>query len=223
MSGDDISRIDVISDAICPWCYIGKRHMDAALALLAEHGGPRFAVRWHAFQLNPDMPAEGVERAAYRAAKFGSVERGRELDEGVAAAGRLVGLEFRHDLMRRTPNTVDAHRVIRFAGLHDVQDAVVERLFAAYFVEGRDIGDRAVLAEEAGAAGLDAASVRAMLDSDVGREEVLAEDAGARAAGVNGVPTFAMDGHVLFSGAMPAERMEAAFQRAWHILRTRAA
>jgi predicted DsbA family dithiol-disulfide isomerase len=77
MSGDDIARIDVISDAICPWCYIGKRHMDAALALLAESGGPRFAVRWHAFQLNPDMPAEGVERAAYRAAKFGSVERGR--------------------------------------------------------------------------------------------------------------------------------------------------
>jgi predicted DsbA family dithiol-disulfide isomerase len=222
MSGDDTSRIDVISDAICPWCYIGKRHMDAALALLAE-SGPRFVVQWHAFQLNPDMPPEGVERATYRAAKFGSVERGRELDEGVAAAGRIVGLEFRHDLMRRTPNTVDAHRVIRFAGLHDVQDAVVERLFAAYFVEGKDIGDRAVLADEAGMAGLDAAGVRAMLDSDEGRAEVLAEDAGARAAGVNGVPTFAMDGHVLFSGAMPAERMAAAFQRAWQILRTRAA
>jgi predicted DsbA family dithiol-disulfide isomerase len=110
-----LSRIDVVSDAICPWCWIGKRHLEGALARLADEG-ERFAVRWRPFQLNPDMPREGVERSAYRAAKFGSIERSSELDAQVAAAGAAAGLEFRFDRQRRTPNTVDAHRLIRHAG-----------------------------------------------------------------------------------------------------------
>jgi predicted DsbA family dithiol-disulfide isomerase len=212
------SRIDVVSDAICPWCWVGKRNLEGALALLAEEG-ERFEVHWRPFQLNPDMPREGVERDSYRAAKFGSLARSRELDAQVAAAGRAAGVEFRHALMLRTPNTVDAHRVIRLAGLQGpaMQDKVVEALFTAYFQQGRDIGDRAVLAEIAGAQGLDAA---AYLAGDEGEGEVLQEDMGFRRAGLSGVPTFALDGHIVFSGAMPADRMADAFRRALGILRS---
>ena len=218
------ARIDVVSDAICPWCWVGKRNLEGALALLAEEG-ERFEVHWRPFQLNPDMPKEGVERDSYRAAKFGSVERGRELDAQVAASGRAAGVEFRHDLMRRTPNTMDAHRLIRSpAGrAAPAQNAVVEAVFRGYFQEGRDIGGPAVLADIAGEAGLDAAEVAAWLASAKARAEVRQEDAGFRRAGLSGVPTFALDGHVVFSGAMPADRMAEAFRRALAILRGPAA
>ncbi|TCZ65579.1 DsbA family oxidoreductase [Roseicella aquatilis] len=217
------SRIDVVSDAICPWCWVGKRNLDGALALLAEEG-ERFEVHWRPFQLNPDLPREGVARDAYRAAKFGSLERSRELDAQVAAAGRAAGLEFRHALMTRTPNTVDAHRLIRFAGEHGpaAQDAVVEALFTAYFRQGRDIGDRAVLAEIAGEAGLSALDAANVLASDWGEAEVVQEDVGFRRLGLSGVPTFALSGHVLFSGAMPSEQMADVFRRALAILREKA-
>ena len=217
-------RIDVVSDAICPWCWVGKRNLEGALAILAAEG-ERFAVHWRAFQLNPDMPAEGVDRASYRAAKFGSEERGRELDAQVAAAGRAAGLEFRHDLMRRTPNTIAAHRLIRWAGEQGLalQAAVQEALFRAYFQEGRDIGQPEVLAALAGEAGLDAAAAAAVLAGGEGAEEVRAEDAGFRQAGLSGVPTFALEGHVLFSGAMPAERIAEAIRRGLAILRRQAA
>jgi predicted DsbA family dithiol-disulfide isomerase len=198
---DQPRRIDVISDAICPWCWIGKRQLDSALDLLGAEG-LRFSVHWRPFQLNPDMPREGVERDAYRAAKFGSLERLRELDAQVAAAGAAVGLGFRHDLMRRTPNTVQAHRLVRWAG--PVQHALVEALFQAYFAEGRDIGDDATLAEVAASVGLEAAE---FLASNAERAEVLAEDAHFRRIGISGVPSFALDGTVLFSGAWPADRM----------------
>jgi predicted DsbA family dithiol-disulfide isomerase len=214
-----LSRIDVVSDAICPWCWIGKRHLEGALARLAEEG-ERFEVHWRPFQLNPDMPHEGMERAAYRAAKFGSVERSRELDAQVAAAGAAAGLDFRFDRQRRTPNTVDAHRLIRQAGATGgpaLQDAVVEALFRAYFHDGRDIGDRAVLAETASGAGLDGAA--AFLASGDGATEVREEDSGFRRLGISGVPSFALAGHLLFSGAVPAERMVEAFRRALAILR----
>lgn len=214
------ARIDVISDAICPWCWIGKRNLAGALAQLAEEG-ERFEVHWRPFQLNPDMPREGVERDAYRAAKFGSLERSRQLDAQVAAAGAGVGLEFRYDRMRRTPNTLDAHRLIRLAGESGpaLQDRIVEALFRAYFQDGQDIGSRAALAEITAATGMDKAEVAAFLDSDAGEAEVRQEDLRFRQAGLSGVPTFALEGHVLFSGAMPAERMALAFRRALSILR----
>ncbi|MGG5807935.1 DsbA family oxidoreductase [Falsiroseomonas sp. CW058] len=211
-------RIDVISDAICPWCWIGKAHLDAALAELRAEGLD-FAVRWRPFQLNPDMPEEGVERDAYRAAKFGSLDRSRELDAQVAEAGRAAGLSFRHDLMRRTPNTVAAHRVIRAAEAAGVQHAVAEALFRAYFQQGRDIGDAATLDEVAAGAGLP--GMAAMLAGDEGRDAVLAEDMAARRGGITGVPSFLMDRHLLFSGAMPGPRMADAFRRADAILSER--
>ncbi|MDB5414789.1 MAG: putative dithiol-disulfide isomerase involved in polyketide biosynthesis [Rubritepida sp.] len=200
-------RIDVISDAICPWCWIGKRQLEIALAQLAEQGRT-FSIHWRPFQLNPDMPAEGVERAAYRAAKFGSVTRGAELDANVAASGSGVGLEFRHDLMLRTPNTISAHRLIRWAGPR--QNELVELLFRAYFQEGQDIGDQAVLAGIAATLGLDAT---AFLASNEFADEVRAEDATFRRMGISGVPSFALDGRVLFSGAYPAAHMVELFTR----------
>ena len=199
-----MDRLDVYSDVICPWCFIGKQHMQRALRMLGDEG-LAFAVAWRPFQLNPDMPPGGMERDDYRRAKFGSLERSRELDAQVAGAARVAGIEIRHDLMRRTPNTLDAHRLIRLAGGAGRQDAVVDRLFQDYFVEGRDIGDRAVLLAAAASAGLDRTAVEASLGSDEGRAEILAEDAAVRRAGLQGVPTFVLNGQVLFSGAVPAE------------------
>ena len=212
--------IDVISDAICPWCWIGKAHLDAALAELRQDG-LAFRIRFRPFQLNPDMPEEGVARDAYRAAKFGSLERSRELDAQVAEAGRAAGLAFRHDLMRRTPNTIAAHRVIRAAEQADVQEAVVDALFRAYFQQGRDIGDAAALDEIAAGAGLP--GMAAMLARDDHRDAVLAEDMAARRGGISGVPSFLMDRHLLFSGAMPGPRMAEAFRQAHAILSAREA
>jgi len=217
------ARLDIISDAICPWCYIGKRQVERALPLLAADGLD-FTVHWHAFQLNPEMPDAGVDQREYRLAKFGNnPERLAEMDQRVTAAAAGVGLAFRTDLMRRTPNTIAAHRVIWLAERHGVQDAVVEALFRGFFTEGADIGDTATLAGLAAGAGLDRDAVTAMLAGDEGRAEVLSEDAMARRSGLDGVPTFTMAGHVLFSGAVPADTMAEAFGRAWRILQARAA
>ena len=210
-------RIDVISDAICPWCWIGKRQLDRALPILAKQG-LRLAAAWLPFQLNPDMPVGGVEREGYRAQKFGSLARSQEADMRVAEAGAAVGLTFRYDLIRRTPNTIDAHRVIRMAGRHGVQGAVVEALFRGYFTEGADIGDHASLAALAGGAGLDPLEVSAMLAGEAGRQEVLADDRSARSGGLDSVPTFIMENHVLFSGAVPADVMAEAFAKAWKVI-----
>ena len=215
-------RIDIVSDAICPWCYIGKRQLERALATLTQEG-LHFSVHWNPFQLNPDMPKEGRDRAAYRAMKFGSTEKARELDERVAGAAANVGLGFRLDLMQRTPNTLDAHRLIWLAGREGVQDAVMEAVFAAYFTQGRDIGDRDVLAECAAQGGMDRAAVADFLAGEVAAQEMLAADRAAREAGVNGVPSFFLDGYGLYSGAMPAETMAEALRKGNQILRQRAA
>jgi predicted DsbA family dithiol-disulfide isomerase len=215
-------RIDIVSDAICPWCYIGKRQLERALPVL-DNEGLRFSVHWNPFQLNPDMPKEGRDRIAYRTQKFGSAERARELDERVASAAAAVGLNFRPDLMLRTPNTLDAHRLIWLAGREGRQDAVMEAIFAAYFTRGRDIGDRGVLADCAAEGGLDRASAAEFLASDLAAKEMLAADRAAREAGVNGVPSFFLDGYGLFSGAMPAETMVEALRKGNEILRRQAA
>jgi len=205
-------RIDVISDAICPWCWIGKTNLDAALKLIGP-AAAEFSVHWRPFQLNPDMPPEGVERATYRARKFGSATRGAELDANVAEAGRKVGLEFRHDLMLRTPNTINAHRLLQWSASQLTgpgQHEMAEALFRAYFHDGKDVGDVEALTEIAASLGLDAA---AFLASDELAEEVRAEDAYFRRLGISGVPSFAVDGRVLFSGAYPAEHIAAALTR----------
>ncbi len=215
-------RIDIVSDAICPWCYIGKRQLERALATL-EREGLHFSVHWNPFQLNPDMPKEGRDRASYRMMKFGSADRVREMDARVTDAAANVGLDFRLDQIARTPNTLDAHRLIWLAGREDKQDAVMTAIFAAYFTQGRDIGDRSVLADCASEGGMDRASVAEFLAGDVAAKEMLAADRAAREAGVNGVPSFFLDGYGLYSGAMPAETMAEALRKGNQILRQRAA
>jgi predicted DsbA family dithiol-disulfide isomerase len=197
------AQLSIISDAICPWCYVGKRRLEQALQMI--DGARTFKVTWHPFQLNPGMPKEGIERREYRMRKFGSWERSLALDAQLREVGKTVGIDFRHDLMTRTPNTFDAHRLIWLAGQQGVQDAVVERLFRGYFSEGRNIGDRTVLSELAGDAGLNRSQAAAFLESNAGTAEVAAEEEIAKRAGLNGVPAFALDGYVLFSGAQPPE------------------
>jgi predicted DsbA family dithiol-disulfide isomerase len=216
------TRIDVVSDVICPWCYIGKAQLERALATLAQEG-LEYSVNWNPFQLNPDMPPEGRDRAAYRAWKFGSIEKSNELDARVSDAAAGVGLTMRTDLMTRTPNTMPAHRLIWFAGRVGLQQQLVDRLFQAYFTEGRDVGDRDVLADCAADAGLPRDEVVEFLASDLADKELRQADLSAREAGVNGVPSFFLDGYSLFSGAMPAEQMVQALRKGREILQARAA
>jgi len=216
------TRLDIVSDAICPWCFIGKRHLERALALLAPEG-LRFAVQWNPFQLNPDMPKEGVDRAAFRAAKFGSAARARERDAQVMEAAAAAGLTFNLDRITRTPNTLNAHRLIWLAGREGVQDAAMEAVFAAYFFEGHDIGEPAILADCAAAAGMARRTVLDFLAGAAMEAEMRAADRAAREAGVNGVPSFFLDGYGLFSGAVPAPEMAEALRRGRQILTSRAA
>lgn len=204
--------VDVISDVICPWCWVGKRRLETAVAAVA--GTHAVVVRWHPFQLNPDMPPGGVERRAYRAAKFGSWERSLELDARLAAVGAEEGIEFAFDRIARTPNTLAAHRLIRLAGRHGVQDAVVEALFRAYFAEGRDVGGRGTLLDVAAGAGLDRDRAEADLNGEDGLRAVRAEEDEARRAGVEGVPFFVINGEPALSGAQSPEAFLAAFERA---------
>ena len=215
------TRIDIVSDAICPWCYIGKRQLERALATLAAEG-QTFQVHWNPFQLNPDMPKEGRDRAAYRAWKFGSAEKAAALDARIVGAAAQVGLEFHPERIKRTPNTIDAHRLIWFAGQNGVQDAAMEAVFRAYFIDAQDIGQHSVLADCGAAAGLDRDQVIAFLAGDLADKEMRAADVAAREAGVSGVPSFFLDGYGLFSGAMPADAMADAFRRGNKVLRERA-
>jgi predicted DsbA family dithiol-disulfide isomerase len=203
-------QIEVVSDAICPWCYVAKRNLDAAVAELRKNFS--VDVKWLPFELNADMPKGGLDRKKYRSAKFGSWEHSQRLDAQVARAGKAVGLDFHHERMERTPNTFDAHRLIWLAEKEGVQDAVVEGLFAGYFTNGRDVGDRDVLAQIAAGVGLDRDKVNAFLDSDEGSEEILA--AKAYAGEFTGVPTILVNGDALFSGARSTEIMLAAIRKA---------
>ena len=196
--------IDVISDVVCPWCYIGKRRLEAALAqrMIGET-----RIRWLAFQLNPDIPAGGVERRGYLEQKFGGPDRARQIYARIKAAGDDVGIVFDFERIARQPNTVDAHRLTAWAQDIDASaaDVLVERLFRAYFIEGVDIGEPETLATLAGAAGFDAAQARAWLASDAGRASVRAEEQRARALGVTGVPFFVFNQRLAVSGAQPPE------------------
>ena len=216
------TRIDIVSDTICPWCYIGKRQLERALVTLGNEN-LTFSIHWNPFQLNPDMAKEGVDRASYRAWKFGGAEKAAAIDARIQNAAAQVGLEFRQDLMKRTPNTIDAHRLIWFAGQKSVQDRTMEIVFRAYFIEGQDVGQHDVLADCAALAGIDRAEALAFLSGDLVDAEMRAADQSAREAGVSGVPSFFLDGYSVFSGAMPAEQMADAFRRGSTLLHDKAA
>jgi len=195
--------IVVYSDVICPWCYVGKRRLARALSARPQ---PKRAIRWRAFQLNPGMAAEGMDRKTYLDLKFGGRERAGRVYEAVTAAGRGERIAFAFDRIRRTPNTLDSHRLLRFADAERQHD-LAEALFVAYFTAGADIGDRRVLADIAAGVGFDHATVTRFLDSRSEVDAVLAEDALARRQGINGVPCFVFNGRFALSGAQEPEAL----------------
>ena len=195
-------HIDIVSDVICPWCFIGKRRLERALAL---RGDTDVSISWRAFQLNPDMPAGGMPREAYLAAKFGNAANASRLYASIADAGAAEGIPFAFERIRRTPNTRDAHRLIRHATLHGRAGPVVESLFVGYFIEGRDIGDRATLTDIAEEVGFEPSHAADYLASGDGLDEVLTEDRSARRLGINAVPCFIVDGGYAISGAQEPE------------------
>lgn len=197
--------IDVVSDVVCPWCYIGKRRLEAALEGEA-------LIRWRPFQLDATIPPEGLDRRAYMRAKFGDGPRLAEVHARLKALGEEVGVAFDFEAIRRAPNTLDAHRLIRFATEAGLGDAMVERLFADYFEHGRDIGDRAVLAQAADACGL--GDIAARFESQDGVAEVGEEIAAAQRMGVEGVPFFVFAEKYALSGAQPVEVFRQALTQA---------
>ena len=204
-------NVDVTSDVICPWCYIGKRRLEKAIA--ACQGQHDVRVRWHPFQLNPHMPKDGMNRKEYRTAKFGSWERSLGLDAQVTAAGRDEGITFAFDKIIRTPNTLDAHRLIWLAEQESVQDAVVEAVFRAYFTEGRDISRAVVLFDVVAEAGLGRNRAEAVLNNNDGLAAIQAAEEQGRRAG-QGVPYFLINGRLALSGAREPSAFLDAFEQA---------
>ena len=202
-------NIEIFSDLICPWCYIGRRRLEAGLKILGANELPN--IIWRPFELNPDMPKAGLDRKAYRSAKFGSWERSQAMDREVAEIGRTLGLEFNYDRVLITPNTRAGHRLLWWARDKGWQDALADALFRAYFTEGRDIGKNEVLTQIADEAGLSATDFSRFVESDKGLEEVLKEEAEGMQRGLNGVPFFVINGVPAFSGAQHPETFVEAF------------
>lgn len=194
--------LHIFSDPICPWCYIGKARLDRALEARPQHP---LTVQWHPFQLNPDMPAGGMDRRDYLEAKFGGKEGAVRAYMPVVEEAAASGLEIDFEAIKRTPNTLDAHRLIHWAGIEGRQTAAVSKLFKAYFTEGRDIGDQATLATIAGEIGMDADMVARLLASDADADDIRARDADARHKGVNAVPTFVIANQHVVPGAQPTD------------------
>ncbi|MEM9434139.1 MAG: DsbA family oxidoreductase [Pseudomonadota bacterium] len=195
-------KLDILSDPICPWCYIGKAHLDRALEAVPDHP---FTIEWHPFQLNPDMPASGMDRRAYLEHKFGGKEGAVRVYSQIAEAAEAAGLDIDFGAIERTPNTIDAHRLIHWAGLEGRQTAVVSALFRAYFKDGRDIGAHDVLLDIAEKSGLDRAMIERLLSGEADLEDLRGRDANARDKGVTGVPTFVLANQHVLPGAQPPD------------------
>lgn len=206
-------EVDVVSDVMCPWCYIGKKNLEEAAAGLTDIA---LGVNWLPFQLDPTLPPEGKDRQQYLSEKFGGEAKARSIYERVTQAGRQAGIDFNFDAIAVSPNTLDAHRLIRWAGGVDAstQDRVVERLFRLYFVEGANIGDGDVLVGAAVVAGMDGEIVRDLLATDRDREAVVHNIAAAQKMGVTGVPCFIIDRRYAVMGAQPPEILLQAIRQA---------
>jgi predicted DsbA family dithiol-disulfide isomerase len=205
-------QVDIYSDIVCPWCYVGKRRMERALAQLK--GGAQARITWRPFQLNPTMPLDGMDRTAYLKAKFGSLEAFAQMEEQLLAAGADEQIPFAFEKIQRTPNTFAAHRLVWYAAQQGKQDEVVEALFRAYFLEGKHIGDVKTLTHVAAEAGLDRTEAEMFLASETGVVEVKAEEAIGRRLGIRGVPYFVFNGRRSLSGAQPPEIIVSAIQQA---------
>ncbi|MBK8957024.1 MAG: DsbA family oxidoreductase [Proteobacteria bacterium] len=203
--------LEIVSDVVCPWCYVGKRRLAQALAQLGDFP---LRIRWRPYELNPGMPREGMARREYCERKFGSVEHANHLYARVAAAAQADGLALHVERIARTPNTRAAHRLIDWADRHGRQDAVVDALFEAYFVNGEDVGKHAVLEDIAARADLGREAAAKMLSAPDGDAVIEAAENDAHELGISGVPSFLYNGHLLFSGAQSAETIALSLQRA---------
>ena len=206
----DPLAVEVVSDLICPWCYIGKRRLARAGRLLEPK---RLHVHWKPFQLNPDMPAEGMDRREYRTRKFGSWAHSQALDAEVVAAGKEVGIAFDYVKMTRTPNTLAGHKLLWLADEQNCQGALAEKLFRAYFVEGRDVGDVRILTDIGVEVGLMPKDIAEALSGEVAAAAVALEEEHARRTGIRGVPTFMVQGKPLGSGAQPEDLLAAVLEK----------
>lgn len=195
-------RLDIFSDPVCPWCYLGKANLDRALEAAPSHP---FRVEWHPFQLNPDMPREGVLKRDYLAERFGGEKQVETIHDRLRQIAAQNGVALDPDVPKRIPNTLDAHRLIHWAGLEGRQTPVVAALFRAYWKEGRDIGNPGVLADIAGAEGMDRAVTLRLLESDADADDIRARDEDARRKGVSAVPTFLIAQQYVVSGAQPPD------------------
>lgn len=198
-------RLDIFSDPVCPWCYVGKANLDRALE---QHPDHPFQIQWHPFQLNPEMPAEGVAKRAYLEQKFGGKERVDAIHERLREAARAAGVDMDPDKPQRMPNTLNAHRLVHWAGIEGVQSPVVTALMRAYWAEGRDIGDLETLADIAGEKGMDREATLRLLQSEADADDIQARDQDARQKGVNAVPTFLIAQQYVVSGAQPTDTWE---------------
>ena len=202
--------VDVFSDPICPWCYIGKRRLERALA--RDDRGGDVSLRWRAFQLNPNMPEAGMARDAYVALKFGGEAKAGEIYDAIAGVGQGEGIEFAFERIKHTPNTVMAHRLIRLAARHGKADAIVEALFRAFFLDGGNIGDRDTLVTLAAGGGLDGDYVGDFLASSLDEADVRAEHDYAVSQEITGVPCFIIDGRYVLMGAQEPDAFMPLFQ-----------
>ena len=204
-------EIDVVSDTICPWCYVGKRRLERALAGFDTDD---VRVRWHPFQLNPGLPREGMDRAEYVAAKFGGAEAARAVYDRIREAGAEEGIAFAFERMPRTPNTFASHRVVRFAAREGRQDEVVEALFRAVFVEGRDIGDFETLVDLGAGCGIEPVALAEHLAGAEDADLLRAEEERSRRMGVSGVPFFIIGGRYAVTGAQDPSVLRGVIERA---------
>jgi predicted DsbA family dithiol-disulfide isomerase len=204
-------NINIFSDLICPWCFIGKRRLSKAIGLL--DGRTEINVTWYPFQLNPQMPPEGMDRKVYRIAKFGSWSKSLKLDAQVVEVGATEGIHFAFDRIQRTPNTLNAHRLVWLARRKGIQDALVEALFQSYFTQGRDISDRSILIDIAQRTGLSSTRVESLFYSGEGVEEVRQEEEKARQLKIGGVPLFIVNGKFGLSGAQLPDVFIALFEK----------
>lgn len=197
-----MTTLDIISDPICPWCYIGKARLDRALEAAGDHP---FNIHWRPFQLNPDMPVEGMDRREYLELKFGGRDGAIKVYGEIAKHAEAAGLDIAFEKIKRTPNTINAHRLIHWARIEEKQTPVVSQLFKRYFRDGQDISDPEVLADVAKTVGMDVDMVTRLLDSDAEIEDIRAEDRKSREMGVQGVPCFIVGATHALSGAQPTE------------------
>jgi predicted DsbA family dithiol-disulfide isomerase len=204
--------VDVVSDVVCPWCFVGQKRLDKAVAAV---GNVDVQIRWRPFQLDPTIPPEGKDRRDYMLAKFGSDERIREIHARIEPLGEAEGIAFAFDAMKVAPNTLDAHRLIRWAGAagDDVQNRLVRKLFQLNFEEGVNIGDQAVLIEAAREAGMDASVVATLLSTDADVEAVRTEIATASRMGISGVPCFLLEGKYAVMGAQDVDTLADAIRQ----------